>query len=254
MTNGEMIGGIQPVKAAAAHELVLEQIRTAIALGRYAPGDRLPRERDLAEMLRVSRATVREALAVLASSGEVDVRRGRNGGLIVRDASVDEAAVKRELRGNREKLAKIFEFRSVIEGASAGLAARNRADTDLKHLREHLEEMDQLVLQREESSQDPAIVARFQAHDHDFHFGIAAASKNPWLIDATATVRVEMFRPVGGVFRRLEANANSCHQQIFDAIVAQDERGAHLWMIKHVEDTRQLIDSWLKPKAVSSPE
>src|SRR6201981_4206521 len=56
---------------------------TAIALGQFVPGQRLPPERELASMLNVSRATVREAIARLAESGYVTVRRGRAGGTFV---------------------------------------------------------------------------------------------------------------------------------------------------------------------------
>ena len=74
---------IEPVQLMLAHELVLEQLRTALALGRFRAGDTLPRERDLAEMLQCLRPPVREALAVLASEGVIEIRRGRGGGLFV---------------------------------------------------------------------------------------------------------------------------------------------------------------------------
>ena len=64
---------IEPVQLVVAHELVLEQIRTALALGRFRAGDTLPRERDLADMLGVSKTPVREALAQLRREGLVRI-------------------------------------------------------------------------------------------------------------------------------------------------------------------------------------
>ncbi len=48
---------------------IAEQIRSAILAGEYTPGDKLPSERELAEMFSVSRPSVREALYILASAG-----------------------------------------------------------------------------------------------------------------------------------------------------------------------------------------
>jgi GntR family transcriptional regulator, transcriptional repressor for pyruvate dehydrogenase complex len=66
---------------------------------RYRPGDRLPSERDLAELLTVSRTTARAAVAVLEPDGLISVRRGRGG---VRDA---------------------LDYRSIVESGAARLAA-----------------------------------------------------------------------------------------------------------------------------------
>ena len=81
---------IQRVEPAAAHELVVAEIRRAIHMGSYVLGDRLPAERALAEQLGVSRATLREALHVLRSEGYVESRRGAHGGLVVLDQGLNE--------------------------------------------------------------------------------------------------------------------------------------------------------------------
>ncbi|MDR7290463.1 winged helix-turn-helix domain-containing protein [Mycolicibacterium senegalense] len=54
-----------PVRQIAAHELVVDQMRRALELGQFRPGDRLPTERELSDMLDVSRTTVRAAVGVL---------------------------------------------------------------------------------------------------------------------------------------------------------------------------------------------
>ncbi|QLQ09571.1 MAG: FadR family transcriptional regulator [Nocardioidaceae bacterium] len=237
---------IRPVKTMAAHELVLEQIRTAILVGRYGPGDKLPRERDLAEMLQVSRTTVREAIAVLTSDGLIQVKRGRSGGLIVRATELDETVIRESLRTNRQKLDEVFEFRKVVEGASARIAAEKRTAADLIRLRSILTTMDEIVGGEVGHGQD--IVARFMALDHEFHAQIALASRNPWLADATIAARIEMFRPVGGVFRRLEPSAHTAHHHVLEAIEAQDGAAAERWMTSHIDETWAVIDSWLEGK------
>jgi GntR family transcriptional repressor for pyruvate dehydrogenase complex len=241
---------IEPVQLVLAHELVLEQIRTALALGRFRAGETLPRERDLADMLGVSRATVREAIAVLASQGVIEVRRGRNGGLFVNDRTIDQAAKVKLLRENRERLRETFEYRSVVETAAAKYAAERRTQKQLTELHVLLNEMQRLEDALAESH-DAKLLAEFLAVDNDFHLGIARASRNPWLAKATLAARVEMFRPVGSIFERLEPNANHLHAQIYDAIADKDGTSAARWMAEHIDETRESVEAWLRPRSRS---
>ena len=77
-------GGVLSRFGSDAEEQLAERFVTAIALGEFVPGQRLPPERELAGMLEVSRATVREALQRLAATGYVEIQRGRNGGAVVK--------------------------------------------------------------------------------------------------------------------------------------------------------------------------
>ena len=72
-----------PIRLSLAHEIVEENIRAAIRLGRFLPGDKLPPERTLAEQLGVSRTVLRQAIKNLEESGYLNVKRGAKGGLIV---------------------------------------------------------------------------------------------------------------------------------------------------------------------------
>src|SRR5262249_56398004 len=80
---GEPFGALlAPITLRTAGERIAERLVTAIALGEFVPGQRLPAERDLAAMLEVSRTTVREALQRLQAAGYVTARRGRGGGAV----------------------------------------------------------------------------------------------------------------------------------------------------------------------------
>src|SRR4051812_43106929 len=74
---------LRPVRGHHAFEACVEQLATAIRLGVYPRGTTLPAERDLAERLHVSRATLREAMAALRQAGLVETTRGRGGGTVV---------------------------------------------------------------------------------------------------------------------------------------------------------------------------
>jgi len=75
--------------AEPAHVQIATWLRTGIARGELAPGDRLPGERDLAERLGVSRMTLRQALSELEASGDLVRVAGRAGGAFVAEPRVE---------------------------------------------------------------------------------------------------------------------------------------------------------------------
>ncbi len=104
-----------PTPSPTRSELVAAELRDAILRGDYAPGDRLPPERDLAVRLEVGRSSVREAVAKLAQLGLVEIRHG--GGAIVRPIEDANVEVLRHLLrlGPEPDLRLIGEFLDVSE-------------------------------------------------------------------------------------------------------------------------------------------
>ena len=80
---GRSAAALLPLRRGTAVDEVTDRLLTAVALGAYVPGERLPVERELCAILAVSRSTVRQALARLRAAGVVEVRRGRTGGAYV---------------------------------------------------------------------------------------------------------------------------------------------------------------------------
>ena len=78
----------KPIKAKKIYEEIVEQIRLLMAGGELKPGDKLLPERELADRLQVSRASVREAIRALEMMGFVEIRPGD--GTFVRDRNTDE--------------------------------------------------------------------------------------------------------------------------------------------------------------------
>src|SRR4051812_29656887 len=74
---------LRPVRGHHAFESCVEQLATAIRLGVFPLGAALPPERELAERMGVSRATLREAIAALRAADMVRTTRGRGGGTVV---------------------------------------------------------------------------------------------------------------------------------------------------------------------------
>src|SRR4051812_20427510 len=101
----------------SSHQAVAEAIRRWIALGTYAPGERLPSERELAEQFAVGRMTVRRAIGELATEGLVATTRGRAGGTTVQPATsvLRDVTLEDLLAAVRDS----FEFRLAVEPAAA---------------------------------------------------------------------------------------------------------------------------------------
>lgn len=237
---------LKPIRPVAAHELVLEQIRSAVMLGRYQPGESLPPERDLAKFLNVSRTTVREAVAVLVAEGLLEVKRGRGGGLFVRPA-VSPAMDRQSLAEQRAILRTVFDFRIAVESSCAELAASRRSKSDIRRLLMLHDAMSDLTASNA-SDPNPAGTAKFLRVDSDFHTAIGEAARSPQLAEAMRQGRLNMFRPVGGIFNRLEDNADHLHGDIIDAIEAKDGELARSLMRQHIEGTRTSVEAWLRPR------
>ena len=156
---------VERVATPATYELVSEQIRRAIHIGTYLPGDKLPAERQLAEQMGVSRTTVREALRVLEGEGYVESHRGAAGGIVVLDQTSSEERIRPVVMARMAEFEELFDFRIAVEGAAVRLAAVRRTETDLKQLQKALDAM-------AEGWQ----TARFRAADSAFHLGIADAA------------------------------------------------------------------------------
>ncbi|MDQ0587182.1 DNA-binding FadR family transcriptional regulator [Variovorax paradoxus] len=109
-------------------------IRAEIAAGRWAVGSRIPIEPQLAQLLGVSRGTVREAVKTLVSRGLLEVRQGS--GTYVR-SGFDPSASLQKMR--RASLRDQFEVRRALEVEAARLAAVRHTAKDLRNLKTLLE-------------------------------------------------------------------------------------------------------------------
>jgi DNA-binding FadR family transcriptional regulator len=220
-------------------------MRRALELGRFRPGDRLPTERELSEMLDVSRTTVRTAVAVLEREGLIAVRRGRGGGFTVQAPEFDAAEMRWEMRRNKRAIRDAFDYRIIVETGATHLAAERRRSADLTELHKLLSGMD-AALTTALDDQSAQHTTDFQTLDSAFHLGIAQAAQNDQLLNAVADARRRMWLPVGAIFGRLEPNANDFHESILEAIENRDPELAAARMEAHITDTRHTIEAWLK--------
>jgi len=156
----------RPIEASAMYERVVDRIHRAIHLGQLLPGDKLPPERVLAEQLKVSRVTLREALRVLEGEGYVQTRLGARGSQTVSTPPISTEDMRRRLLSRLDATDSILEFREATESHAARLAAARRDPADLEALEGAMTEMS--VTRN---------VPEFRRSDSAFHLAVADAGR-----------------------------------------------------------------------------
>jgi DNA-binding FadR family transcriptional regulator len=224
----------RPVRGGNAFEITVARLAQAIRLGMVTAGERLPPERELAEKLRVSRVTLRQAIGALREAGYLESRRGRAGGTFVvyeggADDRPDAATLAREMG---ETLHDALDFRRVLEPGAAALAAtRPLAAVDRAHL------VSCLAASRD---RDPSV--RRQG-DSRLHLAIAAASGSASVAQAIADVQLRLDQLLAAipVLRRNLDHSDAQHARVVEAILAGDPQGARTVMEEHCDATAALL-------------
>lgn len=217
---------INPKKAA---DLVFEQLRDLIYIGRLKPGERIPAERSLAETMRVSRPTVREAVSRLANQGLLTQRQGQ-GTFVSSGAGEKGNPLSVLLGGEAGASLHLLEVRLGLECNSAVLAARRATEEDLALLEESLDSIRELT--------DAGHTA--YREDVYFHMRIAFASKNPVQINLMKHFYDLLLLGIRDNLEHLYRNPNnrqlirSQHEAIFTAIKGRDTQAAFDAMRRHI--------------------
>jgi GntR family transcriptional repressor for pyruvate dehydrogenase complex len=239
-----------PVRAVTVADGVADRLLTAIAVGDFLPGERLPVERDLCGLLQVSRSTVREAIARLQAAGVLEIRRGRSGGAYVRESwtDVSAAAVRRTLLPRWEELEQLFDLRGLVDGMVAGAAARRRRPEHVEQMREALAGYATANGPRAEQLADGA-----------FHQAVCQATGNPQIVGLSRDLltRVSLGFPVEPWGRGEPSSfprALREHTELYEAIAAGEPERAEEIARGHFAITAGMIrDVLTRGLAVEQP-
>ena len=163
---------IEPIKKQKVPEIIINRFKSLIDSGELSPGDKLPTERELSEMLTVSRPSLREALRSLSLLGILENTPGRGTFLKTSPSQwpIEPFIIISLESGN---LLNIFEARHGLELSVAGLAAERRNKSDLNQMKKALNQM-------KSSLKD---IKAYMNSELLFHKAITNASKNPVIID-----------------------------------------------------------------------
>ena len=220
----------KPIKPRKIYEQIVEQIKLMLTEGNLKPGDKLPSERDMAEHLKVSRASVREALSALHLMGLVEIKSGE--GTFIKPVDVNSIIepLALILLMERDTIIEILEIRKGLEVEAAGLAAVRREDEDLQKIKEALDEM--------RSDIDTLEVG--EKADWKFHYAVARASQNTLLTrlmnTISDTIENTMYSSRKKLFRipNMPQTLLKAHEGIYDAIAEGNSIEARKRMYEHL--------------------
>ncbi|CAB3796085.1 FadR/GntR family transcriptional regulator [Paraburkholderia fynbosensis] len=217
---------LKQVETRRLYQHIADQIRSLIRSGGFAPGTRLPAERDLAQQLGVSRPSVREALIALEIAGSVEIRQG-SGVYVCRvpDRSSSTTAAM------GESPSELMQARAVLEGSVIVLATALITPDGLAQLRETLDAM---------CTQVKAGLSPLE-HDRAFHVCIAEMSGNSVLVRMVAELFDERHSPISS---RLSGHAETSqtwqaaleeHEAIYRALEERDPLAAQAAIRRHLK-------------------
>jgi GntR family transcriptional repressor for pyruvate dehydrogenase complex len=225
---------LRPVRG-HAFESCVEQLGTAIRLGVYPLGSTLPSERELAERMTVSRATLREAMAALRVADLVETRRGRGGGTVV-TMKPQTPSARRAARMTPEQRADwldALEFRRAVEPG----AAYQAASTDLTpEMRSRLEVAHEAVARAGSR-------ARHRQADSRFHLTLASLTGSARMLEAVTSVQASLHEMLSAipVLKTNIAHSDAQHATLVRAVLAAKAEKARQTMEEHCDDTAALL-------------
>jgi GntR family transcriptional repressor for pyruvate dehydrogenase complex len=166
---------LRPLIAETAAARIADRFITALALGQFVVGQKLPTLPELSAMLEVSQTTVREAISRLTALGYVRVQRGRAGGTFVVSqwGPASDSGVQRALGESWDTLQETLDYRSIVEQQIARTAAQRILPDD--------EERILLAVQAYSDAGTDRNASRLA--DLELHQSIAAATHNAQLAE-----------------------------------------------------------------------
>ena len=214
--------------------------------GHFAPGDRIPSERQLAQALQVGRAGVREAIKSLSLLGLIAVRQGDGTYLAHSVSSLLPEVIEWGLLLGERRVEDLIEARTNLEAFNATLAARRGRPEDINELWKRLEAM---------RNAGPDLAAFVQA-DIDFHLHVAKMSGNEILANLAQSFQ-SMLRVWATKIIETERDTLSIsneHEPIVAAIAAGDTEAARYEMEKHMREAAARLRRVLTPRPPASSD
>lgn len=223
---------LRAIRKTKVYEEIAEQIMAQIEDGTLKPGHRLPPERRLAEIFKVSRHSVREAIRTLEEKNVLQSRIGSGTYVVMEDHSVVADFLTQALNSEEGSVEEVFQFRRMMEPRIAALAALNRTPGDLDKMKE-------LLVLHQQAGEDINQIIHL---DRRYHMALAKATGNKVIHRVAERVNdiVELSRRHDRQPRARARDSLTGHRQIYDRIENQDPPGAEKAMENHLAQMAQL--------------
>src|SRR5262245_44847703 len=232
---------VEPIDRSGITELVVQRIKELLGRGDLKAGSRLPPERELADMLHISRPSLRTALKALSVMGIIHAKPGAGTYIAKSLPEVFTEPMHFMTLINNTSVEELFEARLIIEAGLAELAAERASDADVAALIEEVEEM-------KATTGDPE---EFLKHDVRFHQAMARAANNKLMsgvMDTVAQLLFHIRRQTVALAKDLEA-AIEWHEKIIVAIRKHDPKRAKETLSGHL---RAAQSSWAREHSPES--
>ena len=222
----------EAVRKNKVYEEVARQIERLI-LKKLKPGDKLPSERELAEMLQVSRSSIRDAIRGLELMGLVEPRQGA--GTIVREISADSLVnpFSSALKHRQALVSELLDFRKMLEPPLAARAATHASPEEISEMEEILQRQERKLLHGETTI----------GEDAEFHYTVALASGNSVVLKVL-DVLMDLLRDTRERSLQVEGRPKKSllgHRKILAAIKRKDAESAKAAMRRHIEDVEEIV-------------
>jgi len=225
---------VSPIKKITVVEQAIQKIYDLIRERNLKENDRLPSERDLAQILGISRPSLREAIRVLDMMGVIKVEQGN--GITIETSQLSESLIKPlsfALLLNKRVFLELFEARKIIEVECAGLAASRATEEETKEMFLICESLEANKDDREKSI----------AYEIELHECIVDASKNLVLKKILTSIKDllkgsrYMTVPSTGVSAETRKN----HSRLIKAISERDSDEARKIMLEHLNSVSKRL-------------
>ena len=232
------------------YQKIADRLRDYIVQGDFKVGSRLPPERDLTQLLGVSRPSLREAIQKLSAKGLLVSRQGGGNYVATSLGSTFSDPLLQLLESNPEAQRDLLEFRHTLEASCAFYAASRATEMDRERLRLAFERLQDCYARVDEVSR-----AEEGEADANFHLAIAEASHNAVLLHTIRglfdLLKRNVVTNIGGMYKQRSETRDmliSQHRELYLAIIegrAEDARevaSRHLVYVQEVlEEVRQEV-------------
>jgi GntR family transcriptional repressor for pyruvate dehydrogenase complex len=222
---------------------VIEEIKRMIQSRELKEGDKLPNQNAFAAQLGVSRTSLREALSTLTRIGVIEQRPGYGTVLRSRIPALFTDHLAPPLISDKQATIELIEARRFIEIGAAELSVKNASP-------EQINEMGLLIKEMTRSLKEGRIDDYIE-QDVSFHFLIAKASHNRFLVNLFVTIRGFMEQYMRESFHLLPwmlERSLKFHQNIYQAVKGGSHSKAVFQMKKHILDVQRAIQQYYREK------
>ena len=212
-------------------DAVVERVKELIESGECAPGQKLPTEARLCEMLGVSRTSVREAFRVLQALGYVDIKAGK--GAFAAEKRPEPGEKTPWYEDDNAKFSDFMEVRYAVEPLGVRLAVERASEQEIAGLAE--------IHASFVAANTGHDMARLIMLDELFHTKIMSCTKNPLLININKQLigSFRIYRGESFVDSEVYGNAVIPHERLLECFERHDPERAVLEMQRHLDITNK---------------